>query len=374
MSSLNTEREHRQHDEAEQGDPLVGPPRRRGRLGVLGLEHRVGALANLLRTLALRGRLRVAEDLRALLRARHIDVNFRGGNHSHLLREQLASAHREEQQYRHGEVHAEAGEHGCQLVQRQAGFLDDAVGDAAVDADRREAAPLRTVHHEEPHQQGADLVLEGKAQRDRRDDRHRRRADRADCGERRGNEEHDPRNRRHPSPDRPHRAPDQPVDRAVVLGQCEEIRDPDQRQKQLTGEETDDRLGAEASQQGSDQKGADEGEHAHIDRQSGGNHEHRHQRVDGNQLRSHGAYASTILNTALLAEDKRRPAQAGSEHMRCFMELLLLVKSRPAGRGLLHRPTPRGTAHPFRTATSPASPVLLRAAARRWPPSRAADA
>ena len=53
------------------------------------------------------------------------------------------------------------------------GLGDDAIGDAAIDADRREAAGLRAVDHHQTHQQRTDLVLDREAQGDRGDDRDR---------------------------------------------------------------------------------------------------------------------------------------------------------------------------------------------------------
>jgi hypothetical protein len=84
------------------------------------------------------------------------------------------------------QVDEEAGQEGGDLVEGQPGLLDHPVGDAAVDADRGEAARLRAVDHHEPHQERADLVLHGEAERDRGDDGDGAWADRSDRGEHRG--------------------------------------------------------------------------------------------------------------------------------------------------------------------------------------------
>jgi hypothetical protein len=200
------------------------------------------------------------------------------------LAHQLHAAHEEEQQQRHRQVDAEARQHGGDLVERQAGLGDDLVGDAAVDADRREAAALRTVHDHEPHEQRIDAVLGGKAERDRRDDGHRRRADRTHRREQRGDQEHDPRNGGNASAHGAHRQPDEPVDGAVVLRQRKQVGDAHQREKQVGGKAAHDRLRVHAGHQRADQEGADEGDHAHVDGQHRGQHEHADQCVDRNPM------------------------------------------------------------------------------------------
>ena len=211
------------------------------------------------------------------------------------LAQQLHAAEQEEQQQRHRQVDAQAGQHGRQLAERQARLGDDLVGDAAVDADRREAAALRAVHHHQAHQQRIDAVLGGEAERDRRDDRHRRRADRAHGREQRGDEEHDPRDGGDAPAHRAHRQLDQPVDRAVVLRQREQVGDADQREEQVGREAAHDGLGVHAGHQRADEEGADEGDHAHVDRQHGGQHEHADQRVDRNPVGTHRSVSGGVL-------------------------------------------------------------------------------
>ena len=94
--------------------------------------------------------------------------------------QELAAAEREEEQDGDSEVDAEARQEGRDLAQRKPGLGDDPVGDAAVDADRREAAGLRAMDDHQTHQQRRDAVLEREPERDRGDDGHGARADRAD--------------------------------------------------------------------------------------------------------------------------------------------------------------------------------------------------
>ena len=57
------------------------------------------------------------------------------------------------------EVDAEARQEGRDLAERKPGLGDDPVGDAAIDADRREAAGLRTMDDHQTHQQRRDAVF-----------------------------------------------------------------------------------------------------------------------------------------------------------------------------------------------------------------------
>ncbi|MNN07466.1 hypothetical protein D3C81_1202920 [compost metagenome] len=188
---------------------------------------------------------------------------------------QAQPAQRHEEAGGHGQVHAQAGECGGHLVERQPGLLHDLVGDAAIDADWREAPTLRAVDDHQAHQQRVDAVARRKAQRNRRDDGHRGRADRADRRQQRRDHEHDPRNGGDPAAHRTHRKPHQPVDGAIVLRHGEQVGDADQGQEQVGGKAGKDRLGRHGRDQGADQEGADKGERAHVDRQHRGDDKHQ---------------------------------------------------------------------------------------------------
>ena len=201
--------------------------------------------------------------------------------------QQLAAAeHHEEQQCDRG-VDEEAGGEGGHRAERQTGLGDHAVGDAAVDRDRGEAAGLGAVHDHQAHQQRRDLVAEGEAERDRGDDRDGARADRADRGQERRDAEHDPRDRGDAALHRAHREADQPVDGAVVLRQREQPGDADEGQEQAAGKAVDDLGGLLAGEERADEEGADEGEHAHVDGPDRRHHEHGDERVDRDQLGCH---------------------------------------------------------------------------------------
>ena len=146
------------------------------------------------------------------------------------------------------------------------------------------------MHHHQAHQQRADVIAEGKAQGDGRHNGDRAGADRAHRRQQRRNPEHDPGDRADPALDRTHGHAHQPVDRAVVLRQGEQPGDADQGQEQPARKAGDDILGGLRGQQRADQKGADKGQDAHVDRPDGRDHEHQHQRIDGNQMWCHAAF------------------------------------------------------------------------------------
>ena len=131
-----------------------------------------------------------------------------------------------------------------------------------------------------PISNGEMLYFNAKPERDRGNDRDGAGTDRADRRQDGGDPEHDPRDRGNPTPHSLNGQPDEPVDRAVVLGDGEEESDADQGQEQAAGKAGDDGAGGLARHQGSDQEGADERQHAHVDRQDRGDHEHRNESVD----------------------------------------------------------------------------------------------
>jgi hypothetical protein len=204
-----------------------------------------------------------------------------------LAAEQLAPEDHEQQRGRR-RVHDEAGQEGDDLVGGQPGLLDDAVGDPAVDADRAEPARLRAVDDHEAHEQRVDPELDREAERDRGDDRDRPGAHGADGGEHRGDPEHDPGHGRDPAPDRAQGELDQQADGAVVLGDGEQVGDPDQGEEEVGRESADDVVSRQVGEQRPDQEGADEGEHPDVDRQDRCDHKHQDERQNGDQLRRHG--------------------------------------------------------------------------------------
>jgi hypothetical protein len=134
-------------------------------------------------------------------------------------------------------------------------------------------------HHEADHQR-VDPVLGRETEGDGCNDRHSTGADRPHGGEQGGDAEHDPRDGRHLAADGAHSLLDQPVDRPVVLGDREQVRDPDQCEEQVAGEAGEDVLGGQIGHQRADEEGAGEGEHAHVDRADRGDHEHQRERQD----------------------------------------------------------------------------------------------
>ena len=236
-------------------------------------------------------RLAVAEDLRPGRGLRDLDVRHvdrRDGARSRL--QQFAAAKDHEKQQRDGGVDEEARSEGRHGRERQAGLGDDAVGDAAVDRDRGEAAGLRAMDHHEAHQQRRDLVAEGEAEGDRGDDGDGARAHRADRGQQRRDQEHDPWDRGEAALHGANREADQPVDGAVVLRQREEPGNADERQEQASGEAVDDLGGLLAGKERADEEGADEGKHAHVDGPERRDDEHGDQGVDRDQLRCHPGF------------------------------------------------------------------------------------
>ncbi|MCY1214704.1 hypothetical protein D9M72_265300 [compost metagenome] len=251
---LEVEREDGQCHQAGHGQVLVEAGRRLGSAGGIALEHRSAVARHRLPLFHAGLGLGVAIDLRALCRHGVCTEGLAHGQHTvgdHLrhcrrrrrLPHQAQAAECDEQSRCHGKVDTQAGKGRRHLVQRQPRLLHDLIGDAAIDADRREAAALRTVDHHQAHQQRVDAVARGEPQRDRRDDCHRCRADRADRGQHRRDHEHDPRDRRDPAAHGAHRKPHQPVDGAVVLRHGEQVCDADQRQEQVGGEAGQDSLG-----------------------------------------------------------------------------------------------------------------------------------
>ncbi len=110
------------------------------------------------------------------------------------------------------------------------------VRDRAEDADRREAARAGAVDDQQAHQHRVDPVPPREGQADRGDDRDRRGDDGAERGEDRDDDEHHPRDQRDPTADEPHRGLHEPVDRPVVLGDREQVRDADEDDEQVRRE------------------------------------------------------------------------------------------------------------------------------------------
>ena len=74
---------------------------------------------------------------------------------------------------------------------------------------------------------------------------------------------------------------------AVVLRDGKEVGDADECEEKVAGEPGNDRLGRHAGRQGADEECADEGEHAHVDRQRRRDDKHHNERIDGYQVGRH---------------------------------------------------------------------------------------
>ena len=146
-----------------------------------------------------------------------------------MITQALPAAKNEEHDNGDGEVEEEAGEkQRCRAI-GQAGFLDDLVGDATIDADRRKTSSLGAVNDHQSHHDRADAVLRGKTQSDRSQNSDSRRTESTKASNDSSDEEHDPGYERHMSAHQPDGLFNQPVDRSVILGDSKKIGDADQR-------------------------------------------------------------------------------------------------------------------------------------------------
>ena len=194
---------------------------------------------------------------------------------------QLQPAEDHEQQGGDGQVEGEAGQEDLGGARREPGLGDEAVDDAAIDADRREAAGLGAVDHHQPHHHRIDPVLGREGQRHRRQDRHRRRPQRPEGGQGRGDQEHHPGNGDDVAAHQAHRALHQPVDRAVLLGDGEQVGHAHQGHEEVAWEAREDLLGGQAEAQHADEERRRQGQGAHVQRQHRRQQEHHHQGDDG---------------------------------------------------------------------------------------------
>jgi len=96
--------------------------------------------------------------------------------------------------------------------------------------------------------------------------------------------EHHPRQRRHPTPDRADRTTDEPVDRAVPLGDGEQVGDPDQDHEQIRGKAGQDLRCLGTEDPGADGEGADEGEDTEVDGPHGAQKEDADQNEDRDEV------------------------------------------------------------------------------------------
>jgi hypothetical protein len=184
-------------------------------------------------------------------------------------------------------VEDKAGQEQRGGAEGQVGFGEDAVDRDAVDGDGRETAGLGAVDHHHAHQQRADFVLPGEAERDGGNDgdgRGRQCAHgRDDCGD----GEHHPGDERDAASHEPDGAADQEVDGAVVLGDGEQVSDADDGQEETAGEVGQDVVGGHAQHHGAEQERTNEGEGTHVQGQDGGKQEHRRQDDDGQDRSGH---------------------------------------------------------------------------------------
>jgi hypothetical protein len=109
--------------------------------------------------------------------------------------------------------------------------------------------------------------------------------ERADRREHRGDEEHDPRDGGDVAADELHGAADQQVDGSVVLGDREQVGDPDQGQHQLGRKAGQDFVGAQSDRQRADEERGHEGQRPHVDGQERRDREDHDERQDGDDLR-----------------------------------------------------------------------------------------
>jgi hypothetical protein len=176
-------------------------------------------------------------------RATLVQVAFLEGSEARVrdaATEQVTAAPQEENDEAEGEVDEERGQEEQGRVTGKARLFHDAVGDAAEDADRREATGAGTVDDQQAHHQGVDLVTHREAHPDRGDDRHRGRDHRAEGRETGRDQEHDPRNQADAALHCPDGGLDEPVDRAVGFRDGEQVRDADEDDEQIAGETGED--------------------------------------------------------------------------------------------------------------------------------------
>ena len=213
----------------------------------------------------------------------------RGAERDRCQRQARAAQTAEHDEDHHGnpQVEQQAGDEQRERRIGQPGRRHDLIGDATENAHRRKAAALGAMNHHQPHQHRVDAVLHGEVQRNRRQDRGHRRAQRAETGQQCRHHEHHPGDPGDASTHHQHRPLDQPVDGAVVLRDAEQIGDPDQRQEQVTGKPGKDRRRGHFQYHRTDDKGRRKGQRTHVDGQHAGDAEDDHQHQNRQKLIIH---------------------------------------------------------------------------------------
>ena len=77
------------------------------------------------------------------------------------------------------------------------------------------------------------------------------------------------------------------VDRAIVLGESEEISEADQRDEQVDRETCESVLDAEAQPEGSERECGDETQKSHVHVTPGSDHEHGNEHDDADGFQTH---------------------------------------------------------------------------------------
>ena len=172
--------------------------------------------------------------------------------------------------------------------------LEEVIDVDAVDTQRAEQAGHAAVDDHHAHHQLVDAVAAGERDSQRGDDADRE--DRADGHEEAGQCEEDPRHDRTVAAHRAHRPTQDDVDRAVLLGEAEEVGQTHQRDHEVDGETTEDLVediagvfggvGELGDGQG-DEEGADEAEDAEVDVAQGSEQEDQDEDTDRQGM--HGA-------------------------------------------------------------------------------------
>jgi hypothetical protein len=172
-------------------------------------------------------------------------------------------------------------------VLRQVPRRKYAVSDDAEGADRRVGARRGTRYDHYAHEEGADPVLGGGPERDRRHDGHSGRAQRADAGNQGGKGEHDPGHEPDVAPDQPDPPVHQQIHGPVVLRDGEQEGDPGQQDEQVAGEDPEYFVDGHAAEQRAHDESRDEPHDAEVDRQHRGHHEHDEQYNQRKDLNGH---------------------------------------------------------------------------------------
>ena len=161
------------------------------------------------------------------------------------------------------------------------------IGDTAVNADRREAAGLAAVRDHKAHQHRTDSVPVGKAHRNGCQDRHGAGTDGADGRQQRCDKEHHPRDYGDAPTGNLDAVMHEQIDRAVALGDREEIGDADQRDEEIAGKAREDLCRGHIDKQRAHDESGGESERAHIDRHCRGDDEHHHQAENSCDMHRH---------------------------------------------------------------------------------------